>query len=351
MRRISPLLLSFAGASLVVAAVAAGGRSASAQSRPYFDGGIPLGRIPWLIDASTPDTTGTSVVVQAAAPATTAVATGRGLSVTASEVLDRVRDSNELEQRRFASDPAALEGIVDRIVADRLLAAEARRRGLENDPAVRAAIERALIGRLRATVLNPTADSLRVTDQEARAFYDSNAFRFHIPERRRVAVLFTSDLSRLQRETRRWSRLDRPQLRRAFRELTRQLTTDDEIIRAEYEFADITESRDDLDDALRRATFSLRDEGDVTPEPVQGSYRGRRGYWMVRLVDKRAAIDRTFEESADWIRGRIAAERRLQVERDTVLRLSEQAGVRRTPASSVVRVQVVADAGNIDAGL
>ncbi len=72
---------------------------------------------------------------------------------------------------------------------------------------------------------------------------------------------------------------------------------------------------------------------------------------MVRLVDKRAAIDRTFEESADWIRGRIAAERRLQVERDTVLRLSEQAGVRRTPASSVVRVQVVADAGNIDAGL
>lgn len=344
-------MLSLAVASVGVALGSAGGRAAIAQSRPYMDAGIPLGRIPWLIDAATPDTAGTSVVVQPAAAPTTAVVTGRGVTVTAGEVLDRVRDANEVEQRRYATDPAALEGLVDRIVADRLLAAEARRRGLENDPAVRAAIERALIARLRATVLNPTADAMRVTEQEARTFYDSNSYRFHIPERRRVAVIFTNDLTRLQRETRRWSRLDRAQLRRAFREVTRQLTVDDDIIRAEYEFSDVTETREDLDESLRRATFSLRDEGDVTAEPVAGQYRGRRGYWMVRLVDKRAAIDRTFEESVDWIRGRIASERRLQVERDTVTRLTEQAAVRRTPASSVVRVQVIADAGNIDAGL
>jgi hypothetical protein len=33
-----------------------------------------------------------------------------------------------------------------------------------------------------------------------------------------------------------------------------------------------------------------------------------------------------------------------------VQRLSEQAGVRRTPAASIVRVQIVVDAGDIDAG-
>jgi hypothetical protein len=337
--------------SLLVGAIVAHSPRASAQSRPTLDGGVALGPLPWLIDAQTPDIVGTSVQVTPTAASTATVATGRGVTVTAGELIERVRDANEFEQRRFAADPQALEQLVDRIVADRLLAAEARRRGLENDPAVRAAIERALIARLRATVLNPSADAQRVTDQEARAFYDANAYRFHIPERRRVAVLFTHDLPRLQRETRRWGRMNRQDLRRAFRELSHRLTTDEELVRLDYELHDVTEAREDMDEGLRRATFMLREEGDVSAEPVAGRYRGQRGYWMVRLLDKRVAIDRTFEESVDWIRGRIASERRLQVEREMVQRLSEQAAVRRTPAASIVRVQVVADAGSIDAGL
>jgi hypothetical protein len=72
---------------------------------------------------------------------------------------------------------------------------------------------------------------------------------------------------------------------------------------------------------------------------------------MVRLLDKRTAIDRTLEDSADWIRGRIAAERRLVVEHEMIQRLTEQSALRRTPASSLVRVQVVPDTGGMDAGL
>ncbi len=351
MQRWIPVAVPLVAACLVVSAIVTHSPGASAQTRPSADAGLNLGPLPWLIDAQTPDIVGTVVQVSPNAGATTPLATGRGVNVTAGELLERVRDANEFEQRRFAADPQALEQVVDRIVADRLLAAEARRRGLENDPGVRAAIERALIARLRSTVLNPSADAQRVTDQEVRAFYDSNAYRFHIPERRRVTVLFTQDLPRLQRETRRWPRMNRTELRRAFRELTHRLTTDEELVRLEYEVHDVTEAREDIDGTLRRATFALSEEGDVSPEPVPGTYRGRRGYWMVRLIDKRVAIDRTLEESADWIRGRIAAERRLVVEREMVQRLTEQSAVRRTPATSAVRVQVVPDPGNIDAGL
>jgi hypothetical protein len=138
--------------------------------------------------------------------------------------------------------------------------------------------------------------------------------------------------------------------RRAFRELSRRLTTNEELVRLNYEMHDVTETREDLDEGLRRATFLLREEGEVSTEPIPGQFRGQRGYWMVQLLDKRAAIDRPFGESVDWIRGRIASERRLQVEREMVQRLSEQAGVRRTPAASIVRVQIVVDAGDIDAG-
>jgi hypothetical protein len=349
-QRWAPIAVPLALTSLLVGAIVGHGPRARAQSQPARDAAVGLCPQPWLIDAPTPDIVGTSVQITATAERTAIVASGRGITVTAGELLERVRDANEFEQRRFAADPQALEQLVDRIVADRLLAAEARRRGLEHDPAVRAALERALIARLRATVLNPTADAQRVTDQEARAFYEANACRFHIPERRRVAVLFTTDLPRLQREIRQWRRMNARNRRRAFRELSRRLTTNEELVRLNYEIHDVTETREDLDEGLRRATFLLRKEGEVSTEPIPGQFRGQRGYWMVQLLDKRAAIHRTFEESVDWIRGRIASERRLQVEREMVQRLSEQAGVRRTPAASIVRVQIVIDAGDIDAG-
>lgn len=326
--------------------------SGSAQQRPITqsqlprgDGGVPL--LPWQIQQQTQDLSGVVSVTGLVAPSTQ-VATGRGVNVTAGELIDRVRDANEFEQRRFAVDPSLIDQLADRIVSDRLLAQEARRRGLENDPAVRAATERALIARLRATVITPGADAVRVTDDEARAFYNANAYRFHIPERRKILAIFVTNRTRMDLEMRRWRRMSRVQIRRAFRTLAEQLNTDDELVRNRHEIVDVTETREDLDPAVRTATFALRDEGDYTPEPIEGRLGRTRGFWLIRLIDRRQAVERSFEESVEWIRQRVALERRLRAEQDMVQRLSEQASVRRMQASTVVRI-TVSDAGSIDA--
>jgi hypothetical protein len=84
--------------------------------------------------------------------------------------------------------------LLDRMVADRLLAAEARRVGLDRDAVVVAAVERALVSRLRATVLNPRAGGTEVvTDEDVRRWYDAHPDRFHIPERRRARAIFLTD--------------------------------------------------------------------------------------------------------------------------------------------------------------
>ena len=98
------------------------------QNGHSLDGGAPLS---WMIDASAPDIVGTTVQVTAAAPAATPLVSGRGISVTAGEVQERVRDAVELEQRRYAADPAALEALVERPIADRPPGAVARARGRE----------------------------------------------------------------------------------------------------------------------------------------------------------------------------------------------------------------------------
>jgi hypothetical protein len=290
-----------------------------------------------------------SVAVQTLLSDTTAVASGRGVSVTAAEFAQRVGDAPEQLQRAWAASPQGMNELLDRLVSDRLLANEARRLGLEQDPAVRAAIERALVARLRATVINPSVgDGTRVTMDDIRAFYEANAYRFHIPERRRALVVFVTD----RHEAERLHRLARPTGRRQrpadFRDLVRRYNTDPDLLRTDGEVRDVTAAGTEIDPALRDAIFALDQPGQVAPHVVAGRWNGVRGFFVVRLSSRRAPIDRTLAESADWIRQRLVLERRVAAERALVERLASEARVTRTPVERVVRVTVL-DAGVADA--
>lgn len=296
-------------------------------------------------DASVPQPMRVIPLVEASRP----VASGRGLEVRADEVFTWVRESGPVIQRRYALDPAALEEILDRLVADQLLAREARRRGLERDPIVRAALERALVSRLRATVLNPRAgDVTAVRDDEVRRWYDEHPERFHIPERRRIRVVFSTDRA-LAGEALRLALLRRRgRVVNDFRRLAATRNSDAELAGARGELRDVLRpdlpGGDGIDPAVRAATFETNIEGTVIPRLIAGRWRGAQGFYVVRYVDRRAPIERSYAESAEWIRGRIVLERRVAAERAEVERLEREAGVRRVPLSGVLRLEAE-DAG------
>lgn len=298
-------------------------------------------------DASAP----TPMRVVPLVDASTAVASGRGVQVTADEVFEWVRDSGPVAQRRYATDPAMLQEILDRLVADRLLAREARRRGLERDPIVRAALERALVSRLRATVLNPRAGELSaVADDEVRRWYDEHPDRFHVPERRRVRVIFLPDRVTAAEVLRLALLRRRGRVVHDFRRLAGTRNRDPELAGSRGELRDVippgAAGGDDIDPGLRAATYESSVEGTVIPRVVPGRWRGAEGFYVVRFVERRAPIHRTFADSAEWIRGRILLERRVAAERAEVERLEREAGVRRVPLTGVLRLEPEApDAG------
>lgn len=331
-------------ATLVAALLALAGAALAQPLQPQAtedpedgDAGAALRamRVVPLVDASTP------------------VATGRNVAVSAEEVYAWLRDSAPVAQRRYASDPALMNEILDRLVADRLLAHEARRRGLERDPVVRAALERALVARLRALVLNPRAgDATGVTDAEVRRWYDEHPDRFHIPERRRVRVIFTTDRAAAAEALRLATLRRRGRVVNEFRRLAAQYNTDPELVGLRGEVRDVLPPRapggDAVDLAVREAVYELREEGAVAPRVVPGRWRGAQGFFVVRYVDRRAPIERAFAESAEWIRNRIVLERRVAAERAEVERLERESAVRRVPLASVVRLEpdlTPADAG------
>ncbi len=281
----------------------------------------------------------TVVIRRLVADASTVIASGRGVVVTAADLYQRVDDANEPLQRLWARNPALVDELLDRIVSDRLLVEEARRRGFDRDPVVRAVIERALVSRLRATVINPTAgDASVVTMDDIRRFYDANQYRFHIPERRRARVIFVPDRRTAERVLRLATQRRHGRVVNGFRELAEENNTLPDLIRTGGDLENVTPQSTEIDTRLRDAIFAIASPGDVHPSVVRGRWGSTQGYFIVRLTSRRNAIDRTLEDSADWIRNRVVLQRRVDAERMLVERLGREARVVRLRGDQVVTV-------------
>jgi hypothetical protein len=280
------------------------------------------------------------------------VARGRGVTLTLGELIARMQDLSGAVQERFVHDPAALSALIDRIVADRVLAAEARRRGLESDPVVRAALERALVARLRALVITPEADAARPTDAEVQRWYDEHPERFHIPERRRVRVIFSEVQRHAQESLRLATQRRGPRVVHPFRRLAAERNVEPHLRAMAGDLRDVTlnplPNTPAIDPALRAAVFDLVRDDQVLPRLVPGEWRGRRGWFVVCLLGRRRAEERTLAAQADWIRLRIMAERRVAAEQARVAALLRDAAITRSPVEPMIRYEPIAAA---DAGL
>jgi len=281
------------------------------------------------------------------------VVVGRGVTMRADEVLRRVQDAPQALLQRYATEPGALQELVDTLAAERLLAVEARRQGLESDPIVQAATERALVARYRALQLTARGgDPASVPEADVRRWYDQHPDRFHIPERRRVRVIFSPD----RREAMETLRLTTQMRRRAragadFRRLAGTRNTDPVLRTLFGELRNVT--RDPipgavpdpeippLDGTLRAAAFEVAHEGEVLPRIVPGRWGTQDGFFVLRLVARRPAIERSYSDSAEWIRHRIVLERRVAAEHEEVARLRTTMRVSAVPAAEIVRFDPV----------
>ncbi|MDO9017962.1 MAG: peptidyl-prolyl cis-trans isomerase [Myxococcales bacterium] len=283
------------------------------------------------------------ITVVSLLPPTEVLARGQGLSVTAGELYAALADAPPPLLRRYVQDPAALRALLDRMVADRLLAAEARRLGLDRDAVVVAAVERALVSRLRATVLNPRAGGTEVvTDEDVRRWYDAHPDRFHIPERRRARAIFLTDRAEATRVLRLALLRRGRRYRNDFRRLAAEHNAAPDLRATRGELHELARApwpyAVPLDPAARDAVFAMAREGDVVPRVVEGAWQGTPGFFVLRYVARRAPIERSLDDSREWVRHRIALERRVAAEQAEIERLAAEAHLTRLPVDRAVRL-------------
>lgn len=214
-------------------------------------------------------------------------------------------------------DPANRKALLDEMIRFEALVARARRDGYFDDPEIRGAINRLVVGRLERDAQERAAAGLAVTDEDVRAAYESGAAEFGIPARVQAAIIrierprvasVEKDAELLAKaEAAREEAATLPGATRHFGYIAAKYS-DDQATR--YKGGDtgwINAGAKDIrwPAVVVEAAFALSSPGEISPVATADD-----GYYLVKLIRKEDASRLPFEQVAANIRNRLERERR-----------------------------------------
>ena len=249
--------------------------------------------------------------------------------ITADEFKHRIDEQSPFLRARYGSLERKKE-LLEALVRNELLAQEAQREGLDKSPAVRDATKRAMIQELIKKQLDEKMSGADIAEGELKAFYDAHLDDYVKPERARVYHIFLpakDGKEKAQAKARAAAVLKDIQAREKKGEVNA------------FQAAAIKESKDPLSAPmggdlrflskdeltkshgaeLANAAFDLKSPGEVA-----GPLETAAGIELVKLQVKTVALNRSFEESKETVRGRMARERRSRQYDEFVKKLREQ---------------------------
>lgn len=258
-------------------------------------------------------------------------------TITLGDYAEALSRMDRFERLRYQTKERRKQ-LLEEMIHVELLAREAERRGLAEEPEtqleIRHLYREELLRRLRDA--QPGLDELPTS--EVKAYYDANPDQFADPERRRVAVIAVRSAARAKEllkqardaDAQAWGRLvrehsghsgERPRGGSDVARPPLELAGDLGLVSAPGQERG---ANPEVPEAVRGAVFQIAKPGEVAAEPAHEA----GWYYVVRLVNITPARARSFSEAEATIRARLLRERILQAERELVKKLREDVPVR-----------------------
>ena len=252
--------------------------------------------------------------------------------ITADEVRQRLNETSPFLRARYNTVERKKE-FLENMVRNELLAQEAIRQGYDKSPAVREQTKRAMIQELIKHQLDSKLAGTDIPEEELKKFYDAHLDDFVKPERARVFHILLP-----ARDAR-----ERAEAKKKAAALLKDVDAREKKGEVNaFQSAAIKESKDALsaplggdlrflskdeltkayNAELANAAFELKNPGDKT-QPFDTP----AGVELVKLQVKTVAMNRSFEESKEPIRQRMARERRSRDYDEWVKKLRENTKV------------------------
>jgi hypothetical protein len=225
--------------------------------------------------------------------------------ITLGEYAATLERMDQFERLRYQSADRRKQ-LLDEIIKIELLAIEARRLGLHEDPDAKERIRQILRDEVLKKIRIDLPAPAEIPEAEVRAYYDKHRSEFREPERRRVAQIVMADREKAKKVLERamkaspaeWGRLVREHSSAAgpaAASAPLELAGDVGITSAPGEERG---ANPNVPDPLRKAVFQIEKIGGVHGELVE--HGGK--FYIVRMTGKTDARDRSFAEADRTIR-------------------------------------------------
>jgi peptidyl-prolyl cis-trans isomerase C len=249
--------------------------------------------------------------------------------ITADEFKHRIEEQSPFLRARYNTLDRKKE-LLEALIRNELLAQEAQREGLDKTPAVRDATKRAMIQELIKKQLDEKLTGADIPDAELKTFYDAHLDDYVKPERARVYHIFLpakDAKEKAQAKARAAALLKDIQAREkkgevnAFQAVALKESKDplSAPMGGDLRFLSKDELAKSHGAELANAAFDLKAPGELA-----GPLETAAGVEIVKLQVKTVALNRSFEESKETVRGRMARERRSRQYDDFVKKLRDQ---------------------------
>jgi hypothetical protein len=231
------------------------------------------------------------------------IAKGDGIDITVGEVEEALAQQGPLTRLRYRTHEE-LRALVDSLVRNELLATEAKRRGYENDPAVRQTVKESAAQALVRLEVEDKITPQSIPADEVKRYYESHAAEFHRPAMRRGSVIVVDSVQEANELLALAAKADM----RAYAELAKQRSKQQETKQQGGDLGYVTATDGDgpkLDPAIRSALFALKEVG-ATSQPFPLGAQSA----IVRLTAERPERHTSLDDATPSIRAKLWREQR-----------------------------------------
>lgn len=170
-----------------------------------------------------------------------------------------------------------------------------------------------LINKLREKIIN----EVKVSEQEAKDFYNNNSKRFEIEERKKVSNILFDDKEKAEKV------LTQINNGADFAEMAKKHSTGPTAKNGGDLGGYITANNQGLDKTFRDAAMKLN-VGEVSSEPVKTPF----GYHLIKVTDLKESEIKDFEEVKSQIKNQLKREKQNKIFQDFVSDLRENAEIK-----------------------
>jgi peptidyl-prolyl cis-trans isomerase C len=260
-----------------------------------------------------------------------AVAKGNGITITADEFKARLDEQSPFIRARYTTLDRKKE-FLDSLIRFEVLAREAEKQGLQNDPDVQLTLKKIMVQKLVQKSFQPDAAATQIPDTELQAYYDQHKADYFRPRKIRVAaVIWNAPEGSADRAKKKDAakkalaklKVEEKKNTLAFTQIVNEFSEDaaTKATSGDLNFKGQEELEAAYGKDVAAAIFSLK------PGETSGVIEGKQGLYIAKVTGQQEEMNRAFDQVKAQIANKLGREKKTKEFDDYLKKLRDQASI------------------------